>query len=408
MNNISRILYSNLLLIPIISHWILPDSVEQKFYIDILGFPFYFFGICYFIYILNYHRNKKDSVFKASYRNRIKLYGILFLLLSFLIGAICSVDGLLYLMIDNQAIIFCAFFFLLYPLSINQIENTKYLIIPSLIVCCAEVILYSLGILTYSIALSDEFYGSFMRISTTIGAATGTSYAILSIGVVSLCCYNYSNKIRYSLAILTTVTLFLSMSRTSLVIWCFFVVVYFYKRYITHSSFSRKLIAICCLSIVCGLIGMSGVADPIIERQSVLKSNGDINSGRGELESQALNIARNNQYLGVGCGQLNMDKSLKELLKPSHPCGVHNIYYLIFAEEGFVGILIFFVLLFTIARNLDYSNILSIFVLLQMLICFQYDYCWIEYEYIPIFYFIVMLCTKRFPSQKTIINIGKS
>lgn len=384
-----------LLVIPMISHWLLPEGIEQILYISVFGVPFYIFDTFYILYIAKYSKLKNRDYSKRSFVGRISLLAFLYLLYSFGNGIAQNVDGIFLQMIDNQAFIYCALIYLLYPLNRLQIESTKYLLIPTTILLCLEIFIFSLGLMTYSLDISSESYGGIMRISTTIGAATGSAYVISCLGVICISIYNLSERWKFIILITVSLALLMLMSRTAIILWGIYVFYYIYKMYIRHASFTRKLGSILIAVVSIYAMYNYGAFDAIIERQEYSKSVDNISSGRDVLIKRSLQIFKASGGWGAGIGQTHTDKSLNNVVKMSQPCGVHNFYLGQLSEEGVVGLILVILLLLTLIRNLDYKKPIAYFVLLQILLGFQTEPIYIEFEFVCLFFFLAMLSTKR-------------
>ena len=172
----NRTVFSCLPLVPIVVHWLLPVSVENSMYITIGGIiPFFIFNICYFIYICNYKSQIEEGETIIPYKARIStiIFVVIYLLYSFIHGILCGIDNLLALMTNNQVFVYSLLVFILHPMDADMIERTKYIVIPVAIILSIEVLLYSLGILSYSLDLHSEINNGVMRISTTIDFIIG-------------------------------------------------------------------------------------------------------------------------------------------------------------------------------------------------------------------------------------------
>lgn len=384
-----------LIVFPMATHWILPDGLEQKLYVSFLGVPLYIFDICYIVYIIKYPKANMRNYQNSSFVRRISLLSVLYLIYSFLNGLANEVDGLLLHMIDNQAFIYCALIFLLFPLNKIQAEKTIHILLPTTIILCVEIFVFSLGLAAYSVELSSENFGGIMRISTTIGAATASAYVISCLGVVCISAYQISERLRFLILIMVSITLLMLMSRTALILWVIYVTCYIYKSYLRHSSLKRKIGTIIIALGSLYAMYSYGTFDAMIERQENSKSSGDLSSGREELIEKSFRIFRSSGGSGIGVGQTNIDKSLNNIVKPSHPCGVHNFYIGQLSEEGVVGLIIVIFLLFYLIQNLDYKKTISYFVILQIFLAFQTEPIYIQFEFVSVFFFIAMLSTKR-------------
>lgn len=362
-------------LIPMVVHWLLPVGIENNMYIHIAGvIPFFIFNICYIVYIANYKKliSKMCTTIPLGAKKVTVLFAFCYLLYSFLHGLVVGIDDFLVQILNNQVLIFSLLLFILYPMDYDMIERTKYIVIPTTILLSFEVIFYSLGILEYSQDLGTNVSAGILRISTTVGAATGTSVILVMLGVILLFYSDIKNKIRFALVILITISLFLLQSRGSVGVWGLYIIYYVYVKYLTRSSLKLKIkiLLLCVFSV--SVLYKVGVFDPILERQKTLVENDMIGTGRDELEEKALNVFSDSGGFGIGLGQTNCEKSLNLVdVKISNPIGVHNYYICVLVELGIIGLLMLLIYLLNLLKYLNYKNPISIYILLMLLLTFS-------------------------------------
>ena len=337
-----RTVFSCLPLLPIVFHWLLPVSIENSMYLKIGGvLPFFILNICYFVYIFNYKSFIEDDETVIPYKARIStiVFIIIYLLYSFINGILNGTDNLLVLMTNNQVFAYSLLVFMLHPMDADMIERTKYIVIPVAIVLSIEVLLYSLGILNYSLDLHSEAREGVMRISTTIDAATGSAIVLVMLGVMTLYYAEIKFHIRISVLILITVSVFFLQSIGSVLVWSGYLLYYFYVNYLKEQTLSYKIRSLLLGGILIFCFFKTDVYQPILSRYNELEEYDNVGTGRGTLVEKAMDIFFESGGLGVGLGQTNYDKSLHIThVKRSHPIGVHNYYICILAELGFWGL----------------------------------------------------------------------
>ena len=390
-----------------VSHWILPDGIEQTLYIH-LFFPIYLPDICYLIYMVNYSSlwNKTvgaEEVYKdiAHSKSLVRILSAMLIYSTFL-TIFNQCDGFIDILFGGQWFTYCGLLYLLYPMNKRMIENTKFIIIPTLIILCLEVILFSLGILTYTVDLGSQQYGGVTRISTTIGAATGTAVILCFIGAMVLSLYNIKATYKLILGILSSVAIFFTASRGSSAVWLLYIGVYIYANYIYKSKLSKK-ISISMLAI-CGVLILNqfGVFDPLLDRQSQLSAESNLLTSRDELVDRAMVVARNSNYIGVGQAQVNRCKGLTEYVSSDNIVGVHNYYICTLAENGIMGLLLLIVFVLVMLKHLNYKNSLSFLIVLIFLVTFNTEPVFSYEEFCAPVFLIIMTCLKR--NESTLYN----
>jgi len=394
-------IYPNLLLIPMMTHWILPASIEHNLYVNLAEIKFYLFNICYLLYIFLYSASSHNlSRYYLRFRNRIVGCCILIFCFALLHCTLSSIPYSFAAIFNNLNYCYLAILFLAFPLSEDKVKYTKWPVLLSLIIITGEVILYGLGILTYQ-GINDEdtaalggTFGRIMRISTTVGAATGTGIIIMFLGGLALTLYSMTSFQKWCVLIISSFGVFFTVSRGASLSWTLLIMYYIYTRYLRHRRLGfklRSLIGITCIGI--GLF-YAGLFNPLIERYS-LKSDVDVSSGRDIRVETAINYYYNSGYMGVGLAQVYCDKSISDIMPNTYKVAPHNTYVTILAEQGIIGFLLFCSLLVIILRSLDYKNHLSVLIWLTILINMNTEAVLLHAEFMAPFLFITMVSIKK-------------
>lgn len=405
-SSISDILCCCMLVIPFASHWIFPDGLEKKFYISLLGIPFYLPNLCYFLYLINYKRQitKSSEYLYKRTRNGILTFVVLLLLLGIFSSLTSGFDVFLPLIFDNLSLVWASVFFLLYPMNRVMIENTKYVIIPTAIIISLEIILFGLGILTYEVSLGNDGYEGIIRISTTVGAATGTATALTMLGCIIIGYYNLTTLWKIALGLLITVGVLFSVSRGSIAIWGVFVLIYFYRNYFHNSNLNKKIKYLAVFCTVLFLLFSWGAFDPVIERTQMLNIEDEMDTGRGDLERRAMDMYRSSDGIGVGNGIIQVDKSLIRIVDQKLHVGVHNYYISTLAEFGILGITLTVLYFAFLAIKFDYRYSLSYYALMLLLLSFNTEPIYTQAEFMSPAFFVFMICLKRNRKYENIIR----
>lgn len=398
-----RTVLSCLPLVPIAAHWLLPDSIETNMYLVIGGIiPFFIFNICYFLYILNYKSLVNEEVDVVPYKIRVStiVFITIYFLYSFIHGILNGVDDLLVLMTNNQAFAYSLILFLLHPMDGDMIERTKYIVIPVAILLSIEVLLFSLGILQYSVDLHSAVYGNVMRISTTIGAATGSAVVLVMLGVMLLYYSGVNIYLRVFVLILNTIAIFLLQSIGGILVWVLYLLYYLYVNYFREYAFDSKIKNIIIFGGVLFCLFRIGTFQPIMERYSQLEEDDNIGTGRSELIERAMTVYSESGGFGVGLGQTNYDKSLRiTQVKRAYPIGVHNYYICVLAELGFWGLSFLLIYLFSLIKYINFNNPISFYILLLFSITFCLEPIFSYSEFTCFAIFILMVSIKKVENE---------
>ena len=307
------------------------------------------------------------------YKARIStiIFVVIYLLYSLIHGILCGIDNLLALMTNNQVFVYSLLIFILHPMDCDMIERTKYIVVPVAILLSIEVLLYSLGVLSYSLDLHSEARDGVMRISTTIDAATGSAIVLVMLGVMVLYYSEMKSYIRITAFILITISIFFLQSIGSVLVWVGYLIYYFYHKYLREQTYSYKIRSLLFCGILIFSFFKTDIYKPIFSRYNELEENNNIGTGRGALVEKAMNIFFESGGFGVGLGQTNYDKSLHIInVKRSHPIGVHNYYICILSELGFWGLFFLLTYLISLIRHINFSNPISFYILLLFGITF--------------------------------------
>lgn len=394
----------NLLIISMVSHWLLPEGIEQRLYLHVLDLVFYIPDLCYFVYMASYSKYY-GSIKPFSMSNNKKVlivFGVLFsCIMLFVNNGISAAGDVINILINNFTIFYAFYLFFYYPLPHEEIDKTKYLLAFSLIVICLEVILYSVGILAYTsdvtgADLTDGGFetGGIFRISTTIGASTGTAMVVMMLGILCTSYFTFSKKISILLLLMTTVAIFYSISRGSILVWSAYLVIYVYKNYLVGRFSMKKIILLTVFAFTAVYAYQHGLLDPLIERQERLNENDNILTNRDVKYEQALSIFKDSYYMGIGSGMIRPDKSLLGVITTKYSFSPHNTILLLLAELGIVGISVLIFLYWNIIKNLDYTKVYALMVPLILLVTFNTEIFILEQQCFPLFALLLLISYK--------------
>lgn len=392
INKIVNFIIPNLLVLPIVLRWLLPVGIEYSLYINFDGVYFFLLDLLYIPYLI-YYRSPRGLI-----RHRGLLVFLLaaLYLLSLLLLLVSDADLTykLNLCVNNFSFLLIPFIYVIRPIGQEGFEKIKYTLTFALIVLCFEVILYSTGILVYTTTtgedLTDGLYdtGGIMRISTTIGAATGSAIIIMILGCIVTGYYKFRKATLYILIILVSVTLLFTISRGSILVWILYLSFYFLKH-LRRVSFSRKLLY--CIVIGAALVVFDdlGFFEPLKNRMEANK--GDQSTGRDDLNDKALNLIESSDFLGVGIGHVYPEKIIQFHLDVPNFVGMHNTYLTYLAEIGFVGLMLLIVFYIALLSQLHVmNNSLSVVLFCILLVNFNTEAVFVDQEFISIFYLLIV------------------
>lgn len=232
-----------------------------------------------------------------------------------------------------------------------------------------------------------------MRISTTIGGATGSAIIIAWLGALCISVYKFSSLIKWSLFILSTITIFYTVSRGSIIVWILYCLYYFYKHYLQYSTLKVKLLSIMSALIIIGGLNYLSVFDAVIDRNNQLSNNAT--TGRDIHIERSVKIIKESYGFGVGPAMMFPEKSIQGVVIPKKKEAAHNAYLIVTGETGFIGLLIFLLIIILILINISYDNSLSIFVWLALLVNFNTEGVVLMSEFMALFIFILMTLLKQ-------------
>lgn len=355
-----------LLCFPMISRWIFPSAFEMLLVVDLKFYSLYLPDLTLLLYLYLQKRIGlfKKSLWQIAFENRLKFFVFLLIGYSIIIGVANNNSEVILPISSDFSWIWVTIIFVFYPLSKEQMEKTKYIMIPTLIILCIETMLYSFGILHYTSSTGDELshqeYANIFRISTTIGAATGTALILMILGFICTSKYKISTGLKVFLYVVTSISILLTISRGSIFTWCVYllaaILIYFFSKGISVKKFFFVFL------VLGALLGFyhHGFFNPLIERNAQLSYSANIESNRDYLRENALRFARDSHYMGVGLGQVFPNKDVSSSINSVYKTAPHNCYLIILAELGILGLALFLLMIIMMTLHLDFSSAASI------------------------------------------------
>lgn len=390
----------NLLILPTISHWILPAGYEESMYFSLFGVPFYSFNICYLIYIIlyKYYIDNEEIIFSRIWVRRMSFA---FFCVIFIASLLNYAEPILPILLNSYSLFWIAPLMCFFPLTSKNIINTKYLLIFTLFFLCGEILLYATGILTYksvstNVVLSGQIYdGGIMRISTTIGAATGTAVILVWLSAFCISYFELNKYKKLAIILVSTISIFYTVSRGAIIVWVLFLLVFFYKNYLQYNSLIKKLyFLIIFISIITSLSYYS-VFDPIIDRNKQLENSSSLVTGREKHLDKSLKIIKESHYLGAGAAMMFPEKSIQKVVVAQKKEASHNVYLIVAGETGLLGLFFFISIFIIMYINIREEHLLiKILVLLSMIVNFNTEGVILMSEFSTFFLFILLSVQK--------------
>ena len=274
---------------------------------------------------------------------------------------------------NNCTYIFFPILFALFPLDVEKIGHVKYILIFSLLFVFLELLLYGLGILHYKNSanemLAGQNYNGVMRISTTVGSATGTAILVIMLGALGTLYFKVRSGLNILVLIITTIAVLLTVSRGSILAWFLFLIYYIDFYFFKNKNFVKKMGNLFVIVIIALVFANSKFVAPVMQRSTDLKEN--VTTGRDVRYEKGLNIYSKSKVIGVGFGQVFPDKSIQKIVGKEYRAAPHNSYIVILAELGVLGICFFALLVWSMGSGLILKNPYSIFSLLLLVISFN-------------------------------------
>lgn len=405
---IKESLISLLLVIPMFTHWLLPSGMESMLYYSMgIGY-FYLPNVCYFIYLFSY-KSLHNQVVYTRKQKTVFLFLIVILFLFSLFQILLSQDvdekNETFFIINNLSFVYLPFIFFCFPLDHNHIRSLRFYFLIVWFIICVEVILLSLGVAIVGHDMTEGLtadYAGVFRVHTTVGASTGTSVVVYIMGILLTSFFNYDKKISFVVIILTSIAVLYSVSRGAILAWGIYVVLFFYRDYFKKARFKWKIfyLIIALVSIVA--LYQYHFFDPIIARNE-MKDKSTMMSGRSELSQEALKVAEESNYMGVGPGNVFPDKSIIEEIKIRHYVRIHNLYLLYLAENGIIGCFFILLILALSLRGLDYYQTYTWLLVAIFGISCSTEMIFAWAEFMPLL-LIYILCCKKNKDEVTVFD----
>ena len=236
---------------------------------------------------------------------------------------------------------------------------------------------------------SDFDYAGIFRISTSVGAATGTAIVLCILGIIINSYLDISKKLKMTLLGLFTISIFFTISRGGILTWVVYLCMIGYYNLYRKSYFKQKLLFISIFTISFYLFNYMGVFEPIKQRYIDMSSQ-DISAGREDVQKRAFKLFTSTSGVGIGSGQLYPDKSLNAIIKSPYRMAPHNTYLLILVELGIFGAILFSFFILYVLFHLDYRTAISRMLVVIMIINLNTEGVFLNAEFYAIIALFIM------------------
>ena len=239
------------------------------------------------------------------------------------------------------------------------------------IVLSVEILLYSLGILTWSnidIYANMDEYGGIFRFTSTIGDPNLSAHVMVVLGLLVFY-YHQDSLLGYTVLGLLLAVLLVLVCRGALVAFLFFAAFFFVKKF---RNFKTGLGAIVAALAIVLLLNQYHIFDAIVERNDVVA--GDVTSGRTERwDATFKTVADNNsEVFGLGFTNIAVNVDMRQFnYEGSYKLAPHNAWMLVYAEQGIIGIAFMAIFWFLALKRTKGDRYFLFLILAILLILFN-------------------------------------
>lgn len=236
-NNIKSFWYVICLLFPILARFLFIDVIESRLTFSFLDYPLFLPEILFFLL---------PFLWKPSYGRNWKfvalgIVGLFYLLINCLINDIPTVY---HNFIGGTDFFVCFIILGFFPISFEQLMVVRKLLLITFLLICAQVILFSSGILSYSgaNASTDDLQeiGSLIRFKTSAGSAIKSGFILLILCALLYNLYYQQKYLRSGILLLALVAIAMTLSRGPLIVFLVFFI--YVTRKMSASFFKGKFL----------------------------------------------------------------------------------------------------------------------------------------------------------------------
>lgn len=372
-----------LLVLPIIYRWLFTETIEDYFTVSFFYYPLFIPEILFLLLPFFYVRTSRIK------NNKLILLSFLGLLFVFL-GLWANGCNSIYLnFIGGTDFYLTTIIVALFPLQKTHLKIIRWPILLSLILISIEVILFSTT-LSYSGLEDYNTYGQIRRISTTIGASTGTSIVIFMISSIAFYLFSGKKYIQLLILVFSTTSILFSLSRGAIITQSLFIIYYMIINLKLNKVFFKYLIFITSFILIGNLINKKyQILDSVNYRLVDAIESSDFSAGRLDRFDKSYSLFLQSPIFGNGSSYLvayNRAMDIKDYKVESlNSYSPHNFFLLVLVDYGLLGLLIIGLILFhfvKISFQNKKINILNFSFYLVLLIFFNVEIVFMNIEYL--------------------------
>lgn len=312
--------------------WVVPLSLKGLLRNEIMGIPLFLPNLVliplFFVLTKQKQRGCKGLL-------RVLLLQFSFCFLGFLLN---QYDNAIAHLLVGSYYFYAMFFAVTFKITETQEYYIAKFFLWIFIGLSVEILLYSLGILTWSnidiYANMDEYAGIF-RFTSTIGNPNLSAHVMVVLGLLVFY-YHQDSLLGYTILGLLFAVLLVLVCRGALLVFLIFVALYFLKK---GRNFKTGLGAIVAALVIIFFMNQYHMFDAVAERSDAVTD--DVTSGRTErLDATFKAVSENHsEVLGLGFTNIAVNVDMRQFnYEGSYKLAPHNVWMLVYAEQGIIGL----------------------------------------------------------------------
>ncbi len=348
------------LMLPLTLKWILPPGLEQKLCIY-WGDIYFFLPNIFLIFV--------PFLFPICKINALqKTLLCVWITIELIVVLLSKSPNPFINIISNFHFLFAFYIGLTRTITQKQFNLIKPIFHIMVLLLSLQVIIFSLGLVNYDFGDRGESFAGIYRIYTTVGGVNSTGPLIIIMTFfIMLSNDRYTQKI--IIVTISAISVFFTVTRSAIGLMVLLFVYFFFK--------TIKVSKIYALYSIIGVIVLYylGIFNPIIERNASKSTDGDMSSGRDILVENVLKDVNHNDasLFGLGIGNVyQSDEVRRSNVKMPFEGAPHNVYVLMYAEQGIIGLsLCLLILVKFLMRNYKTNKDTTVCILLILLTIFN-------------------------------------
>lgn len=375
-------IYCYILILPILLKWIFLETWEIRLTTHIFGYPLFLPELLYFLLPLVSPRRRK--IHKPLII--LALLGLYYLLINCLLKVDPIETAILNFYGGSDLFLFL-FIFSLYPLEPKHITIVRWPILFGWSCICLEIFLFS-TVLSYRGLEHYQRFGEIARISTTIGAATGSAIVVFMLGAMLYQSFMDRRIMSISILVITSLSIAFTLSRGALVAQVLFLAAVVLRNLMPLSikKILQVMLAVIFMSFVINFAANSiNLYASMEERFAYGIKSGDITSGRDDRWKQTIDYISQDPIFGNGSCFIMLYERARYLdVKTRNLFSPHNSYLLCLVDYGWVGFAILFIVILYMAilvPRTSYFSLLNLSLLINIFVLMNVEVVYFNAQY---------------------------